>query len=238
MEDTEAECYRLGYGSPVAVSASTGEGMADLYVALQPHVDAIREQLIQEHGLQDTQPISALETQRRNFEEAGNALELGLAESSIGRSAEELISSKQAQQSFRRSQQQIASEGTVDGHTRQQLISDKEQSIDAVTTAHETSSPLPIRLSILGLPNVVRTPPWLESSFRSLRYSHSFPAAASFLAVCSGKACRLLNDHDNFFSRQPDGSIIESAHLDCHIVHPLLPLQEMGCGMFHDVTYV
>ena len=34
-----AESYRLGLGDPVQISAEHGEGMADLFEALQPHVD-------------------------------------------------------------------------------------------------------------------------------------------------------------------------------------------------------
>lgn len=34
------EAYELGFGEPVAISAEHGEGMADLYVALTPYLDA------------------------------------------------------------------------------------------------------------------------------------------------------------------------------------------------------
>jgi len=34
------EAYELGFGEPIAVSAEHGEGMADLHIALAPHVDA------------------------------------------------------------------------------------------------------------------------------------------------------------------------------------------------------
>ena len=34
------EAYELGFGEPVAISAEHGEGMADLHVALAPHLDA------------------------------------------------------------------------------------------------------------------------------------------------------------------------------------------------------
>ena len=34
------EAYELGFGEPVAISAEHGEGMADLYVALAPYLDA------------------------------------------------------------------------------------------------------------------------------------------------------------------------------------------------------
>ncbi|GLI68888.1 hypothetical protein VaNZ11_013435 [Volvox africanus] len=45
MPQTVYDCYRLGFGEPVAVSATTGDGLADLYTALQPHIDALTEQL-------------------------------------------------------------------------------------------------------------------------------------------------------------------------------------------------
>ncbi|MEW5303362.1 MAG: hypothetical protein WDW36_006063 [Sanguina aurantia] len=47
MSQTVNDCYRLGYGEPVAISCTTGEGMSDLFVALQPRVDAIKAQLVQ-----------------------------------------------------------------------------------------------------------------------------------------------------------------------------------------------
>ena len=40
MSMTVHDCYRMGFGEPVAVSASTGEGMVDLYDALRPFIDA------------------------------------------------------------------------------------------------------------------------------------------------------------------------------------------------------
>jgi ribosome-associated GTPase EngA len=38
-----AEAASLGYGQPIAISAETGEGLADLYQALQPRLDPIIE---------------------------------------------------------------------------------------------------------------------------------------------------------------------------------------------------
>lgn len=35
MVDTVSDAWRLGLGEPVAVSAATGEGLADLYAILQ-----------------------------------------------------------------------------------------------------------------------------------------------------------------------------------------------------------
>ena len=40
MEQLVADSWRLGLGEPVAVSAASGEGLADLYIALQPVVDS------------------------------------------------------------------------------------------------------------------------------------------------------------------------------------------------------
>ena len=45
MPQTVYDCYRLGFGEPMAVSASTGEGLADLFAALQPPLDAVSAQL-------------------------------------------------------------------------------------------------------------------------------------------------------------------------------------------------
>ncbi|KAG2450086.1 hypothetical protein HYH02_000190 [Chlamydomonas schloesseri] len=45
MPQTVYDCYRLGFGEPVAVSATTGEGLADLFAALQPPLDAVSAQL-------------------------------------------------------------------------------------------------------------------------------------------------------------------------------------------------
>jgi len=44
------ESYSLGLGEPIAVSAEHGEGLADLYDALKPYVDAINEE---EEALRD-----------------------------------------------------------------------------------------------------------------------------------------------------------------------------------------
>lgn len=51
MEQTEIDCYRLGFGEPIAVAAISGDGMADLYTALQPYVDSARAQLLKSAGM-------------------------------------------------------------------------------------------------------------------------------------------------------------------------------------------
>lgn len=45
MSTTVHDCYRLGFGEPVAISAATGEGMVDLYTALQPCIDEAARRL-------------------------------------------------------------------------------------------------------------------------------------------------------------------------------------------------
>lgn len=39
-----SDVYDLGLGNPIAISAAHGDGMADLYSALSPHVDAAKEE--------------------------------------------------------------------------------------------------------------------------------------------------------------------------------------------------
>ncbi len=51
MPQTVYDCYRLGFGEPVALSATTGEGLGDLFVALQPHVDGAAQRLREAAGM-------------------------------------------------------------------------------------------------------------------------------------------------------------------------------------------
>jgi len=55
-ESTILEAYRLGLGDPIPVSAEHGEGLADLFEAIRPHVehdhfDASEDELDEEHPL-------------------------------------------------------------------------------------------------------------------------------------------------------------------------------------------
>ncbi len=51
MSDTVNDAYSLGYGEPVALSATTGEGFVDLFTAMQPVIDAKRQQLEEYYGV-------------------------------------------------------------------------------------------------------------------------------------------------------------------------------------------
>lgn len=44
-EDGLMECWSLGLGEPVAISAEHGQGLADLFQAILPHVDAAQERI-------------------------------------------------------------------------------------------------------------------------------------------------------------------------------------------------
>lgn len=62
------ESYSLGLGEPIAVSAEHGEGLADLYDALKPYVDAINEE---EEALRDEARTSI----ELKFDEDGELIE-------------------------------------------------------------------------------------------------------------------------------------------------------------------
>ncbi len=61
MEQTVADCFRLGFGDPVAMSAATGEGVADLYVALRPHVDRLVEEQLRRRAEEEAGGSTALQ---------------------------------------------------------------------------------------------------------------------------------------------------------------------------------
>ncbi|MGV6801868.1 MAG: ribosome biogenesis GTPase Der [bacterium] len=54
------ETYRLGLGDPVAISAEHGEGMGDLYAALQPLVDQLGKEEVDQSGLEWDNPLKPL----------------------------------------------------------------------------------------------------------------------------------------------------------------------------------
>lgn len=61
------EAYSLGLGEPVPISAEHGEGMADLYEALQPHVEiAEDEEEPAEEGAASTKPLQIAVVGRPN----------------------------------------------------------------------------------------------------------------------------------------------------------------------------
>src|SRR6476469_6067629 len=55
-QDGAYEAYRLGFGDPIAISAEHGEGVADLFQALLPHVE--NEHFEEEEDEGDDHPLS------------------------------------------------------------------------------------------------------------------------------------------------------------------------------------
>ncbi|GIL72775.1 hypothetical protein Vretifemale_3083 [Volvox reticuliferus] len=104
MPQTVYDCYRLGFGEPVAVSATTGDGLADLYIALQPHIDTLTEQLAAKaaadgniaaveasgnarsgRGLRSTGEMAAVVDDRREAATPAQGVTVGGAESPLVR---------------------------------------------------------------------------------------------------------------------------------------------------------
>src|SRR3954471_9744781 len=54
------EAYRLGFGDPIAISAEHGEGVADLFQALLPHVENERFESNDDETDEDADPTLAL----------------------------------------------------------------------------------------------------------------------------------------------------------------------------------
>lgn len=44
------EAHSLGFGAPVAVSAESGQGLADLYTDLRPWIERAQEEMLAKQG--------------------------------------------------------------------------------------------------------------------------------------------------------------------------------------------
>ena len=142
-----ADAARLGLGEAVAVSAETGEGMADLYEALQPHIDA------------HTQAMNAAADPDPDADAVGS----GPAEASSGMTdstAAEAEVADRLQQSDRDSetaavqlnhQQQAWLSQTLPQPGPASGLEDRPP-VQAEAQSQQTP---PLRIAIMGLPNVV-----------------------------------------------------------------------------------
>lgn len=145
MSQTVSDCYRLGFGEPVAVSAVTGEGWADLYVALQPRIDALTAQLREEAGLPPLDGADAggagkgRAVARRGLDEDG---ELSSGDDSPSGAAGDGAGGHQ------RALQAEGGDVMTTGAGGQADDLDGDADEDAVAAG-------PLRLAIMGLPNVV-----------------------------------------------------------------------------------
>eukprot|EP00798_Chlamydomonas_sp_ICE-L_P014254 gene14254-20228_t len=127
MSDTIMDCYRLGFGEPIAISAASGEGMSDLYTALQPHIDSIRNQLYIDSGLPPPHKLAA-----------------GWSEEPAGAEAMEMVDSA-AQDSA------TPGSATQDSATSDLGMADSATADEAVL---ENPNYGVIKLAIMGQPNV------------------------------------------------------------------------------------
>jgi len=71
------EAHRLGFGDPVAISAETGLGMAELYEVLRPLFEEYMSQL-PNNGLNPADPTSELETEAHEGYESKLPLQLAI----------------------------------------------------------------------------------------------------------------------------------------------------------------
>ena len=138
-----ADAARLGLGEAVAVSAETGEGMADLYEALQPHIDAHTQAM---NAAADADAVGS-----------GPAGALGGMEDSTAAEAEAADMLQQSDGDFETAaiqlnqQQQAWLSQTL---PQPGPASGQEDRPPTQADGHRQQTP-PLRIAIMGLPNVV-----------------------------------------------------------------------------------
>jgi predicted GTPase len=148
-----ADTSKLGFGEPVALSAMTGEGMSDLYEALQPLLDplvALRQAAVQ----QIEAPSSS----------GGDGGSSSRASSASLQAATDVATSTSSNGSGGEGSSSIAASGPA---PQQELASGDPEATSSSSSSGSKSSASsssgPLRIAIMGLPNVVscccRLPP-------------------------------------------------------------------------------
>jgi predicted GTPase len=133
-----ADSFRLGFGEPVAVSATTGEGLSDLFVALQPHLDAVRRKLVSEAGIDpDTVSLTRSTRPPRTQDSSTGAVAASSTLEDDG-SDSEMESSLMGQ-----------------GAAQEDDAGVGPSKATAVGTATTSTGSDTIRMAIMGLPNAV-----------------------------------------------------------------------------------
>ena len=151
MSQTVHDCYRLGFGEPAAISAATGEGMADLYSAMQPRVDAVRARLYEQAGLLLPQP----EGGRRGYYAKGRSTRPTQSEASTTALITEAYqdAEKEAEDDFEEDEEEDEEEG-------EELLSSSSSGRGAEKSSCVATTASPrfgvIKLALMGQPNVVR----------------------------------------------------------------------------------
>ena len=175
-----ADTSKLGFGEPVALSAMTGEGMSDLYEALQPLLDpliAVRQAAVQ----QIEAPSSRSSGDGGSSSRASSAslqasTDVATSTSSNGNGGDgssSIAASGPAQQ------QELASGD-------QEATSSSSSSSSGSKSSASSSSSGPLRIAIMGLPNVVscccRLPPLQHCCAAAQLSSHAALRKPPYLA--------------------------------------------------------
>lgn len=145
------EAYSLGFGTPVAVSAESGQGLADLYEDLRPWVERAQEELLVKRAaanLREEEPsVVETELELRGDEPAGSGLakEVSLKtavpleeEDSEGYTEEDTVSSEAALEEMDKLETKLSL---------------KEEEDEALLSETELKK-VPMQLAIAGRPNV------------------------------------------------------------------------------------
>ena len=141
-----ADTSKLGFGEPVALSAMTGEGLADLYEALQPLLDpliAVRQAAVEQiEAPSSSSSSSSGGDGSRRTSSAGLQAATAEAGASTSSSGE-------------------GSSITASGPAPQQELAVGDQEANSTSSSGSKSSASssssgPLRIAIMGLPNVVR----------------------------------------------------------------------------------
>lgn len=140
MSQTVADCYRLGFGEPIAVSATTGEGLADLYAALRPALEATRVQLLRAHGGEGLTWAAQLHRKRPRSPAAvyQGGVTGGVAQPEQPQGGGAGVGNTSAPP-------QGGAEGAVQGERGEAELQAPQDEVQGA-----------VRLAIMGLPNVVR----------------------------------------------------------------------------------
>jgi predicted GTPase len=139
MDQTVADSFRLGFGEPVALSATTGEGLSDLFVALQPQLDRIRHRLLTEAGVDPDSVNLTRSTRTPRLQDSSTAATVGSSTHEDQGSVSELEPSSLPD----------TAQGRGSSAAGQSCVSSQRD----IEEADGSSSA--IKMAVMGLPNAV-----------------------------------------------------------------------------------
>lgn len=178
LEQISADLAALGYEAPVGISATSGDGMADLYQLLQPLVDGGEEQLrqqwqqsraqqqqqqqgkfvglqalptLQQHtDVQDLNNVAAAAAAAEEEAVVDALLQQRLASTAAAAVAGDFSSNEESGTFLDPSAAAAAADGCASDLDEEQTAAESA----GVTNQGDSSALGPLRLAILGLPNV------------------------------------------------------------------------------------